>query len=76
MAMFHFLQGRLVAAFDGTYMVQVRSMSQGKLIGGAWTPANPQNAQLQITDDLNIRNVKKCSDMCLGYFAEVFGGGC
>ena len=66
-----------MAAWDCTYLLQVRGMLKGDVVGGAWTPQNPGNARLQIADGVDFRSMKKVTDMFPGspwMFSYVFGG--
>ena len=76
---FHGRSGRLVAAFDCTYLQQVlgqlpRSKEQKPcIVGGAWSFSDPENAMFPINhpgvETRNPRHVRKATDMFLGLFS-------
>lgn len=61
-------RGRLVCAFDATYMLQTMTQhadakNQFTLVGGAWHPEHPGSASLDLKAE--SKRVRKASEMFL-----------
>lgn len=66
-----FLTGRLVAAFDSTYLLQticqhIDEAGHVSLVGAPWSATEKGVAAQELTEDFDIARAKKATDMSLG----------
>lgn len=60
-----------MACFDATYLLQLtapaydRKRDRAALVGGAWTPDCPENADAQVGQGVRLSDIRPATDMCL-----------
>lgn len=68
-------RGRLLAAFDMTYLLQTLSQhvdehNSAFVVGGAWKLGSEENAKPKLSESLDTGSIQKASDMPFGFFSS------